>query len=106
MEDGAIVLRESTDADDEIFYAQQLDPRARAMAAAVGKDAGDLAAWLARGRRIAADPKNLRRTVLSGGRVAGYVASFMRGDEREDRFFSERRGVEVEEFVLKLEEAA
>lgn len=96
MKESAIVLRETTEADADIFFAQQLDPQARRMATAA------LRAFLS------VDPTRplFARVVKDNAGSVGVLRKCGFRPEREDRFFSEIRDMEVEEFVFKCEEAA
>lgn len=68
-----VVLRDVTDGDVEVFYAQQLDPVANHMAAFTRKDPSDREAFMAHWKRILSDRTVILKTVLLEGRVAGYV---------------------------------
>lgn len=70
---GEVVLREVTDADLPILFAQQLDPEANRMAAFSAADPSDRDAFTARWARIRADASIPVRTILFEGRVAGSI---------------------------------
>ena len=74
----AVELRAVQDSDVESFFDHQLDPDANRMAAFTSRDPGDHPAFLEHWSRIRVDPTVTTRTVLVDGRVAGYVASFLR----------------------------
>jgi RimJ/RimL family protein N-acetyltransferase len=76
-------LREITDDDLPIFFAQQLDPEANAMAAFGAKDPSDPAPFHRHWKRIRGDAEIILRTVVVDDAVAGYVASFHRSAGRE-----------------------
>jgi RimJ/RimL family protein N-acetyltransferase len=75
-----IELRDPVAEDVSVFFAHQQEPEALRMASFPSRDH---AAFTAHWAKTAADPANLRKAILADGRVAGYVGSFMRGDERE-----------------------
>jgi RimJ/RimL family protein N-acetyltransferase len=75
-----IELRSPVEEDVPIFFAHQLEPEALRMASFPSRD---LEAFTAHWHKTAADPSALRKTIVSDGRVAGYVASFMREGARE-----------------------
>lgn len=63
------------EADLAIFFADQSDAQAMDMTGGVARDKSDFAAhW----RKILADPAVTTRTILLGGKTAGYVAKFER----------------------------
>src|SRR5437762_1930051 len=72
-----VLLREVTEADLPIFFAQQLDPAANHMAAFTAKDPADRAAFTAKWTKILDDGSITKRTILFGGRVAGSVSAFL-----------------------------
>jgi RimJ/RimL family protein N-acetyltransferase len=69
-------LREVTQDDLPILFEQQRDPEAAAMAAFVGRDPADRAAFMAHWTRILGDETNITRTILYDGQVAGNIAKF------------------------------
>jgi len=68
-----ISLRDVTAEDLRIFFRQQLDPEANEMAAFTARDPSDRKAFRAHWAKVRADQTITLRTVLAGGRVAGYV---------------------------------
>ena len=70
-------LREVTADDLPIFFEQQLDPEANHMAAFTPKDPTDRAAYMARWTRNLGDARNINRTILCDGQVAGSVSSYV-----------------------------
>jgi RimJ/RimL family protein N-acetyltransferase len=72
----AVQLRDVTEADLPIFFEQQLDPDANQMAAFTAEDPADRDAFTAHWTKIRGNDSMTLRTILFGGRVAGYVASF------------------------------
>jgi RimJ/RimL family protein N-acetyltransferase len=66
-------LRDFTPDDLPIFFEQQLDPQANHMAAFTSKDPTDRDAFMAHWQKVCADEKIIIKTILSDGRVAGYV---------------------------------
>jgi RimJ/RimL family protein N-acetyltransferase len=77
---GASVLLREVDEDDlEVFFKQQLDPEATAMAAFPARDREThFAHW----RNVAANATAVSRTVLVDGQVAGNVGSWELDGER------------------------
>lgn len=59
--------------DLSAFFEQQLDPEANYMAAFTSKNATDRAAFDAHWEKILSDAEIASRTILAGGKVAGYV---------------------------------
>lgn len=82
-----VILREVTDSDLPLFFAQQLDADANYMAAFTAKDPTDREAFTAHWTRIRSDDSITLRAILFEGRVAGYVASFERLGEPEVSFW-------------------
>jgi RimJ/RimL family protein N-acetyltransferase len=75
-----IELRDPVAADVLVFFVHRQEPEALRMASFPSRDR---TVFTAHWTKTAADPAALRKTILADGRVAGYVASFMRGDSRE-----------------------
>jgi RimJ/RimL family protein N-acetyltransferase len=73
---GDVLLREVTEADLPIFFAQQLDPAANFMAAFTARDPADQEAFLAHWGRILGDVSSINQTILFDGQVAGYIACY------------------------------
>lgn len=71
-----VSLRPPVDADVEIFFAHQSDLGAARMVA--GPPTRDRDAFLAHWEKTSGNPGTLRRTILCGGEVAGYVGCFER----------------------------
>ena len=67
------VLRAVVDADVDIFYEQQADPEASAMAAVPSRDRE---AFHEHWRRIRLDPANVLKTIEDDGEVAGHMLSW------------------------------
>lgn len=70
-----ISLREVEDADLLIFFEHQSDPEGNRM---VGSSPRDRDAFMFHWARTLLDPAIDRKTILSGGLVAGYVGRFER----------------------------
>ena len=70
-----VFLREMSEEDLPIFFAQQLDASANWMAAFTAKEPTDRAAFMAHWAKIRADEAILIKTILFDGQVAGYVTS-------------------------------
>ena len=79
----SITLREVESADLETFYVQQLDREAIRMAAFVGADPTDRAAFDAHWDKILRSPQNTNRTIVADGQVAGHIACFPQGENIE-----------------------
>jgi RimJ/RimL family protein N-acetyltransferase len=79
----AITLRDVTDADLPIFFDLQRDLTYNHMAAFTHKDPDDRAAFDAHWKKILANPENKNRTIVFEGQVAGHIASFPMGGDRE-----------------------
>jgi RimJ/RimL family protein N-acetyltransferase len=69
-------LRDVLESDLPIFFAYQLDPDARAMAAFTSKDPTNREAFMAHWHQILADPTVIIRTIVVDGQVAGSVSSY------------------------------
>lgn len=70
-----VSLREVADADLLFFFEHQSDPESNRM---VGSSPRDRDAFMSHWARTSADPAVSRKTILSGGLVAGYVGRFER----------------------------
>ncbi len=68
-----IVLRDVQDSDLPIFFEHQLDPDAIRMAAVPSRDHD---AFMAHWAKILTDERNVLKTILFHGRVAGNVVSW------------------------------
>lgn len=68
-----VSLRDVTDADLPIFYEQQRDPDATAMAAFPARSRD---AFMAHWARILVDPNAIQQTILVDGQVAGNIVSW------------------------------
>ncbi len=75
----AVCLRDVTDADLPILFAQQADPDANRMAAFPPRDRD---AFLAHWAKVRADPATVTKTILLDGQVVGYVGSWERDGQR------------------------
>ena len=73
------VLRDVTDADIDVFYEQQRDPEAAAMAAFPARDRE---AFEAHWRRVRAYDSNVTRTIVDEGAVAGNVGCWEQDGRR------------------------
>lgn len=103
-----ISLRAVAAADIDIFHEQQLDQAASRMAAFTSDDPGDRAAFAARWARMLDDETITARTIVSGGRVAGHIAKFLREGEPEVTYWLGRdfwgRGIATAALRAFLEE--
>ena len=86
-----MLLREVSPDDLPIFFEQQRDPEAIAMAAFTAADPSDRAAFDAHWARILADPATINRTIVCDGEVVGHVASFEQEGQREVTYWLGRR---------------
>lgn len=75
-----LFLRDVSEDDFPVFFEHQLDPDACEMAAFAARD-GD--AFVAHWADILSDDTIVKRTILSDGRVAGYIVCFGRSDKRQ-----------------------
>lgn len=69
-------LRDVREDDLPIFFEQQLDPEANYMAAFTSSNPADWGAFLTHWTGILSDNTKVVKTILHGGQVAGYIASF------------------------------
>ncbi len=76
----AVQLRDATETDLPIFYAQQLDPEAMQMAAFPTRNKD---AFMAHWSKIITDNSVLIKTILYRGSVAGNIVCFEQLGERE-----------------------
>jgi RimJ/RimL family protein N-acetyltransferase len=72
-------LRDVTEGDLPIFFEQQRDPEATAMADFPARDRD---AFMAHWAKILADPTLIKQTILFDGQVAGNVVSWEQSGER------------------------
>lgn len=70
-----IQLRDVTEADLPIFYAQQLDETANIMAAFTREDPADRDGFMTHWAKILADETIIIQTILFDGQVAGHILS-------------------------------
>jgi RimJ/RimL family protein N-acetyltransferase len=77
---GRVEIRDVMDTDLSIFFEQQLDPEATAMAAFAARDRE---AFMAHWARIRANPTGAVRTVVADGEIAGNVVSWQQDGERD-----------------------
>lgn len=78
--ENTVVLRDVTEADLPIFYEQQLDPDATAMAAFPSRDRE---AFMTHWAKIMRDETVTQQTILYNGQVAGNIVSFPMEGETE-----------------------
>jgi RimJ/RimL family protein N-acetyltransferase len=76
----SITIREVETSDLDTFYEHQLDPEAIRMAAFVGKDLKDKAAFDAHWDKILNSPQMTPRTIVAEGQVAGYIGCYPHGE--------------------------
>ncbi len=79
----SITIREVESSDLESFYEHQLDPEAIRMAAFVGKDPKDKAAFDAHWDKILHSSQNTTRTIVPEGQVAGHISCYPHGENLE-----------------------
>jgi len=77
---GNVLLRDVIEDDLPIFFEQQLDPDATAMAAFPSRDRDT---FMAHWAKIMADDSIILKTILFAGQVAGNMVSFVQSGERE-----------------------
>jgi len=71
-----LLLREVVSADLSIFFEQQLDQEANYMAAFTARDPTNQEAFMVHWHKILADEKNIIKTIIFNGQVAGSVSSY------------------------------
>ncbi|WNF01316.1 GNAT family N-acetyltransferase [Streptomyces luomodiensis] len=87
-----VMLREVSDSDLPVFFAQMNDPEGIRMAAFTAKDPSDSAHFQAHWARIRKDPAVIARTIVGGsGEVVGHVAVFGPPEEREVTYWIGRQ---------------
>ncbi|GAA0581226.1 GNAT family N-acetyltransferase [Kribbella sandramycini] len=74
---GTVALRDVQDADLDLLFEYMRDPEAVRMAAFVGRDPNDRAAFDAHRARISADPTILDLAITLDGAFVGTIASFV-----------------------------
>jgi len=79
----SVQLREVDDDDLQVFFEQQSDRDANWMVAFMARDPSDRVAFDAHWAKIRSDPAITIRTIVFERRIAGNVASFLRGEQRE-----------------------
>ena len=80
MKKAEILLRDVIESDLPIFYEQQLDPDATAMAAFPARDRET---FMAHWTKVMADDSVLLKTILFNGQVAGNIGNWEQDSERE-----------------------
>ena len=78
-----LVLRNVVNDDLPIFFQQQLDQEANAMAAFTAKDPTNREAFMEHWRKILANETVILQTILVNGQVAGSVSSYEEEGEPE-----------------------
>lgn len=78
-----VLLRDVTDADLPIFFEQQLDPDANAMAAFTARDPADREAFMAHWATNRRNDANTMKTILVDGAVAGNIVSYVQDGETD-----------------------
>ena len=79
-----VALRETIDADLGTLFEFQADPEASAMAAFPSRD---LPAFLEREAKTKADPSAIKRTIVVGGGIVGWIGSWEVEGERDVGFW-------------------
>jgi len=79
----SITIRKVEPSDLETFYVHQLDPQAIRMAAFIGRDPKDKAAFEAHWNKILNSSRITQRTIVAEGQVAGYIGCFPHGEDME-----------------------
>jgi len=102
-----VLLREVSEADLPIFFAQQLDPEATQMA---DFPARDEAAFMAHWAKILRNEQVIARTILFDGAVAGNIGSFEQDGQRQVGYWLGReywaRGVASKALAVFLAQQA
>ena len=78
-----VTLRAVEPSDLDLFFAHQLDPEGIRLAAFVNLARKDRAVFDAHWQKILGAPQNNTLTIVADGKVAGHVACFPSGDDRE-----------------------
>jgi RimJ/RimL family protein N-acetyltransferase len=103
-----VQLRPVTEEDLPHFFEHQLDLEANRMAVFTSEDPSDREAFLAKWRKVLADPTAVARTILVSDEVAGHVVCHRWFGEPEVCYWLARevwgRGVATEALRLLLEE--
>ena len=98
-------LRDVIEADLPIFYAQQLDPEACAMAAFPSRERAD---FMAHWQQIMADSDIILQTILLDGQIAGNIVCFPQDGKREVGYWLGRdywgRGLATRALALFLDQ--
>ena len=79
-----VALRETIDTDLSTLFEFEADPEASAMAAFPSRD---LPAFLEHEAKIKANPSNIKRTIVAGGGVVGWIGSWEAEGERDVGFW-------------------
>jgi RimJ/RimL family protein N-acetyltransferase len=79
-----VALRETIDTDLRTLFEFEADPEASAMAAFPSRD---LPAFLEHEARVMANPSNIKRTIVAGGEVVGWIGSWDAEGERDVGFW-------------------
>ena len=102
-----IILREVEDGDLPTFFEHGRDPEAVRMAAFTAEDPADRANFDSHWAIIRSKDSVTLRTILFKGEVAGHVASFERGPDREVTYWIGRehwgKGIATEALSLFLQ---
>lgn len=78
-----MILRQVVKEDVATFFEQQIDPESNFSAAFTDRDPNNRENFFARWDRILNDQNMHTRTILTDGKIAGYVANFLRFDKPE-----------------------
>ena len=86
-----VILRDVAQRDLSVFFEQQLDPAANAMAAFTAEDPADREAFTAHWTELLGNDAIVKKTILFDGHVAGNVVSFERFGQREVGYWLAKR---------------
>ncbi|RYY89997.1 MAG: N-acetyltransferase [Chitinophagaceae bacterium] len=86
-----ITLTSTVTEDLPTLFRFQLDPEARRLAAFMGKDSTEEAAYLVKHGRFLADPTIHSRTIWVDGRIAGSIAKFIMEGEAEITYWIDKK---------------
>ncbi len=104
---GEVTLRDTIPSDLLIFFEQQSNAEARAMAAFTEEGPLERDAFVERQTKFASDPTIIRRTILCDGNVAGNIVSYLLSDEREIGYWLGRgywgQGIATQALALFLQ---
>ena len=85
-----VTLRPTDHADLDFLFQFQLNKEARYLAAFIGEDSMDKAAYLKKYTRLLSDPTVNNQTIMLANTIIGSVASFVQDGNRELTYWIDR----------------